>query len=194
MGKREDNKIIIRERLLAEAMDLFSKKGFDQTTVADIVAAAEIGRGTFYNYYDDVKGIFHAVIEQLIEEIKVVLLEARQEASNTYELLYFSFKRYFELVSTERLIEFHRKNLAYIRIPSYGSENIKTIVKVLKKEINAEKATSDFKEDHEQLLLSFLMVGTPAELFLNLLSTDININNDQTAKFLAKVFYKILKN
>ena len=40
-----------RERLLAAALDLFSRKGFDATTVAEIAAAAGVTQMTFFRHF-----------------------------------------------------------------------------------------------------------------------------------------------
>ena len=40
-----------RDTILASARELFDEKGFDKTTVDDIVEKAEVSKGTFYNYF-----------------------------------------------------------------------------------------------------------------------------------------------
>jgi AcrR family transcriptional regulator len=50
-GKREMQKENRRKEILRAAMDLFSKKGFDLTTVEDITRQAHIAKGTFYNFF-----------------------------------------------------------------------------------------------------------------------------------------------
>jgi len=50
-GKRELQKENRREEILRVAMNLFSKKGFELTTVEDITRAAHIAKGTFYNFF-----------------------------------------------------------------------------------------------------------------------------------------------
>src|ERR1700722_11798475 len=40
-----------RERLFLAAMGLFAEKGFAETTVEDITNAADVGKGTFFNYF-----------------------------------------------------------------------------------------------------------------------------------------------
>jgi len=40
-----------RERIVSAAMELFAKKGFDKTTVDEIVAKAGVAKGTFYLYF-----------------------------------------------------------------------------------------------------------------------------------------------
>jgi AcrR family transcriptional regulator len=40
-----------RERLFVAAVRLFAEKGFAETTVEDITNAADVGKGTFFNYF-----------------------------------------------------------------------------------------------------------------------------------------------
>jgi TetR/AcrR family transcriptional regulator, regulator of mycofactocin system len=58
-----------RAELERVALDLFTSRGFDETTVEDIAAAAGIGRRTFFRYYasknDAVWGDFDAELEKL---------------------------------------------------------------------------------------------------------------------------------
>ena len=65
LGKREIHKQQVRERILEEALSLFSERGFEKTTVADIVEQSAIARGTFYNYFPDMNILFDALIAQL---------------------------------------------------------------------------------------------------------------------------------
>jgi mycofactocin system transcriptional regulator len=58
-----------RAELERVALDLFTSRGFDETTVEDIATAAGIGRRTFFRYYasknDAVWGDFDAELEKL---------------------------------------------------------------------------------------------------------------------------------
>jgi mycofactocin system transcriptional regulator len=58
-----------RAELERVALDLFTSRGFDETTVDDVAAAAGIGRRTFFRYYasknDPVWGDFDAELEKL---------------------------------------------------------------------------------------------------------------------------------
>jgi AcrR family transcriptional regulator len=192
MSKREINKEKVRKRLMEEALRLFSEKGFEQTTVADIVVAAEIGRGTFYNYFSDVKDIFEAVVDKMNAEIQAIIKEGRKETKGIYEHLYVSFKSFLDYASRENFSDFHKKNQAHIRSTSYGSQSVRQLVIDLQNELRAGESIGEFKEDYEFQLLSFVLVGAPAELFLNAHNTKLKISNHQMADFLAKMFVKVL--
>jgi AcrR family transcriptional regulator len=51
MGRRERRGSQTRERLFRSAMNLFRERGFHNTTVEDITNAADVGKGTFFNYF-----------------------------------------------------------------------------------------------------------------------------------------------
>ena len=49
---RERKREQTRERIVKAGVELFSTKGYDETTVADIAAAADIGTRTFFGYFE----------------------------------------------------------------------------------------------------------------------------------------------
>jgi AcrR family transcriptional regulator len=48
---RDRKRARTRQALVAAATELFERNGYDETTVADIAAAAEIGTRTFFSYF-----------------------------------------------------------------------------------------------------------------------------------------------
>jgi AcrR family transcriptional regulator len=59
-----------RERIFQTALDLFVEKGLDETTVAEIAEAADIGKGTFFTYFPTKESIFSAVSGQLVDAME----------------------------------------------------------------------------------------------------------------------------
>jgi AcrR family transcriptional regulator len=51
MSLRDRKRARTRQALVDAATDLFERNGYEQTTVADIAAAAEIGTRTFFSYF-----------------------------------------------------------------------------------------------------------------------------------------------
>jgi AcrR family transcriptional regulator len=192
LGKREIQKQQVRERILDEALSLFSERGFEKTTVANIVGQCDIARGTFYNYFPDMNSLFDALINQLNQRIIEAIQHTRKQTDNLYDYLYGTFKSYFDLIGSEQMIQFHIVNQAYIRQSSYQSDLIKVIVKNLNRDLKSDLNIKAFNEKYEFLLLSYMLVGSPPELFLATHTTDINLSSEQLATFLSKLFHKVL--
>ena len=136
MGKRENNKLLIRERLLDYSFNLFQKNGIENTTVSDIIEVAGIGRGTFYNYFTDVNDIFDTIIENL--------------------------------------------------------NNIESMIRKNVRDMKYTLRAKEFDNKKDFLLLSFMLVGTPPELFVNAHQLKLNISNEELATFLTKMYSKVL--
>ena len=192
LGKREFQKQKAREQILKQALILFSDNGLEKTTVADIVEKCDIARGTFYNYFPDMNTLFDTLIDELNQKVVESIQLTRNSTNNLYDYLYGTFKSYFDLISTPQMIQFHIINQAHIRQSSYQSNLIKVIVKNLNRDLKSDLNIKSFNEKHKFLLLSYMLVGTPPELFLATHTTDINLSSKKLATFLAKLFHKVL--
>ncbi len=51
VGRRERKKTAIRAQILSTAIKLFSQLGLENVTMDEIAAAADVGKGTIYNYF-----------------------------------------------------------------------------------------------------------------------------------------------
>jgi len=64
-----------RSELIATAQQLFYTKGYERTSVSDIVEAVGVAQGTFYYYFDAKTAILEAVVAELIAQAQAVLQE-----------------------------------------------------------------------------------------------------------------------
>ena len=62
------------------AIELFSRQGFEQTTVEEIADAAQISRATFFRRFRSKEDVVFADHELLLEEVVVMLAATRPEA------------------------------------------------------------------------------------------------------------------
>jgi AcrR family transcriptional regulator len=76
-GRRERHRAEIRQRLFDEALRLFAQKGYFETTVEDITEAADVGKGTFFNYFPTKEHILAvyggkrvAVVERALDQAR----------------------------------------------------------------------------------------------------------------------------
>ena len=68
----------LRERLFRAALALFGKKGFAQTKVEDITEAADVGKGTFFNYFPTKEHILMAFGEMQLGKLEAIVRDAQQ--------------------------------------------------------------------------------------------------------------------
>lgn len=88
IGRRERHKSDVRNRLLRAAFELFGTRGFQATTVEDITQAADVAKGTFFNYFPTKEMLLTQMGEHRLDVIRPALVEARQGGESTRELLY----------------------------------------------------------------------------------------------------------
>lgn len=50
-GRRERNKMRVKNGIYEAALELFTQQGYDQTTVEEITEKADVARGTFFNHF-----------------------------------------------------------------------------------------------------------------------------------------------
>ena len=51
LSRRERKKLETRDRIYSSAMQLFQMQGFEETSIEQITQQADVGKGTFYNYF-----------------------------------------------------------------------------------------------------------------------------------------------
>lgn len=73
MGLRERKKIQTRRRLLAEATKLFTERGFDQVSVAEIAEAADVSKMTVFNYFDSKEDLVFSPMDEHIGDVSRVV-------------------------------------------------------------------------------------------------------------------------
>src|SRR6201984_3439443 len=86
-NRRERQSLERRERLFRSAMQLFAGKGFAETTVEDITNAADVGKGTFFNYFPSKDHILLAFGEMQLGKLQEAVNTARSKNEPMPEFL-----------------------------------------------------------------------------------------------------------
>jgi AcrR family transcriptional regulator len=71
-----------RAALIAAGRRLFSEHPVDAVTVDDIVQAAEVGRGSFYNHFVDREGLLRAIASEIRGAVEQAVERANAEVSD----------------------------------------------------------------------------------------------------------------
>jgi AcrR family transcriptional regulator len=59
-----------RQQILEAAIGVFSEHGYEKASIARICAAVGIARGTLYQYFRDKQSLFHALVDEQLEQIE----------------------------------------------------------------------------------------------------------------------------
>jgi AcrR family transcriptional regulator len=70
-----------RERIITALVDTVAEKGYERTTVADITAAANVSRRTFYEQFSGKEECFVAAYEMIADHV----LESMQAAAEVFD-------------------------------------------------------------------------------------------------------------
>src|SRR4030095_13309758 len=73
LSRRERKKSAIRGRIIAQGVELFSRHGIADVTVDQIAEAADIGKGTIYNYFQSKEDIVVAFMVDFEREVQKTL-------------------------------------------------------------------------------------------------------------------------
>lgn len=76
-----------RESILDSAAQLFARKGFSSTTMADIAADADLSAGAIYRYFSSKDELMRAVFDDAVERNQQMFQSAAEDASSPFEAL-----------------------------------------------------------------------------------------------------------
>ncbi|MFB7711545.1 TetR family transcriptional regulator [Streptomyces sp. NPDC056105] len=85
-GLRERKKQRTRDALLRSALELFTTKGYDRTTVDEIAEAVDVSQRTFFRYFTSKEETAFAV-QDMVESRFVALLRERPTTDSPFEAL-----------------------------------------------------------------------------------------------------------
>jgi AcrR family transcriptional regulator len=67
-GRRQDKKLQTRTRLQTAAFELFLRQGYDNTSVTELAAAADVAERTFFRYFATKDDVLFGQLDESLEE------------------------------------------------------------------------------------------------------------------------------
>jgi AcrR family transcriptional regulator len=170
-GKRERTKAANREAILVAARRVFSTIGYGAASVRDVVRETDLATGTFYNYFPDKESVLRALVDEITDEARARVHEARTAATTLEGFVSGGFRAYFELLAEDPdTVALMRRNSGTIRAmfdePALGAG-----IEELRADLETA-VTQGRIPPHDADLMAVAMVGAGVEIGLRMLERD----------------------
>ena len=145
-----DRRILKSQEAIKTAfIELMSEKNFDDITIQDISDRANVSRGTIYLHYMDKFDLLNKLIQEHIDEMRIICHSAAELNYPDGNLPWFEYlERHFLFFSTM---------LASKGAPSFRSQFVDFLIEEFKGEVNtAEGKNRGF---NEEVLLQFVVTS-----------------------------------
>jgi len=96
MGRRQRRAAETRLRLFRCALQLFAERGFPSVTVEDITEAADVGKGTFFNYFESKDHVLGVMAEIQLGKVREAVTLAESGRQTVHSVLHRLFLRVAE--------------------------------------------------------------------------------------------------
>ena len=93
----EERRERTRRKLLESAVEVYARKGPDGATIEDLIGAAGVARGTFYNYFPTTEALLEAVGGQMSDEALAVVDPTAMAFSDAAERVAAGTRHYCEM-------------------------------------------------------------------------------------------------
>ncbi|GGB35733.1 TetR family transcriptional regulator [Tistrella bauzanensis] len=161
-GQRQAQKERTRARILSEACRLFTERGFEAVTLADILAAAGVTKGGFYHHFADKKAVFRAAFVAVSAGIERRLSARAAGAADPRLALTLAFDGFFDIICAEpglhRLI--YRDGLMVLGWSDWIAVSRSHCLDTSERAIHALAAAGRLRSRHPDLLGTMLMAAS----------------------------------
>jgi AcrR family transcriptional regulator len=84
------------DRILLKALELFSNKGYEASSVREICEASGLTKPTLYHFYGSKEGVYRAIVDGALEGFHATLAKDLAEPGTSREQLKRMGRRYFD--------------------------------------------------------------------------------------------------
>jgi AcrR family transcriptional regulator len=109
-----------RERVLEAATGVFAKRGYPNTTIDHIVAAARIGVGSFYALFEGKEDCFAQVFDRVVERGRARVVQAIPADASWEEQTGCALQALLDLIAEEP----HAARIALVEVQTAGPESL----------------------------------------------------------------------
>jgi len=159
-SRRERKKEETRRKILETSFKLFVEKGFENTTIDQITEEADIGKGTFYNYFPSKEAVLYDFMEyigsqrgEMIWPSILELQDTRKRLAKSFETITSWLQEYPELL---RVYVIDNLNSGLKNPGSYKPNNAERFMAEI---LKMGQEIGDIRDDIDPALLASYLMG-----------------------------------
>lgn len=156
-----------KRRIYNAAVELFSKQGFDNTTIEDISRKADVSVGAFYHYYSSKTEIYSELYKKIDAYYENTVADQLVQ-EDFYDNVILYFKHYAEFINARGVDTvkqlFNNQNVLFLDKSRY---KYKLLAEVLKKGEEKNLLTKDMSLDEIEEFLMVVSRGTVYDWLLH---------------------------
>lgn len=172
LPRREQRKREIHDRILQAAVELFEKKGPQQTKVDEICDLAEVAQKTFFNHFTTKQQLVGEIAASSMATLFETLDELRRDAESAGDRLRLFFRRVAE--RCDEAGPMHRELILEVIRVAYSQHDDPEKARVLHDAFRSflRENQHELKPGYDIEVLTEMVVGTFYVLMLNWVSLD----------------------
>jgi len=156
-SRRERKKQETRQRLLDAGWQLFNQRGYDDTTVAEIAAAADVAKGTLFNYFPTKESLLDQIGLWRIDLLGDRLLEVQDAPESVLGRIKLMMKAMTEEFTTDPGLARHMY-LARVGAPPVPHEHAHRLGSLMHELVVQGQADGEIRDDVDAHLIARLLM------------------------------------
>lgn len=146
-------------RLIESAIHVFTEKGMDGAIIEDVIARANVSRGTFYNYFKTNEELLIAALELLGNELLAIVDAAVQQRNDPIERLAYGVRTVLHTSLRNRVLA------RFVSRVGLGPSLANSLaVQYLQRDIQAGIKAGQFAVTSEELAMVLVLGATHAAI------------------------------
>ena len=161
LGRRERRKLEVRTRIYSVARELFTKQGFNATTVDEIARLADVAPATFFNHFQSKQALLGLMTGEVFEYLHAMTSEHLEREGSAGEKLRAFVSSATESIAASRgvardvLLEFMRSDAT----PNGPHPYLERLIEPFVTLIAEGQAAGEFRSDYDAAFLAQMAVG-----------------------------------
>lgn len=188
-SRRERRRLAVRERIVSVAFALFETRGYEATTVAEIVRQADIAYGTFFNHFPTKLHLLREVADHALRDLFENVEEIRKQPGDFESRLVALFERSAERTlakgpQTRELIA----AIMALAFPETAGQDDRRIRRAFGQLLEDGRVAAELRDDVDPQTLLEVVVGAWYSMFFGWVHDDaypLRERAGKAARFLA---------